>query len=64
VITGWFEPTLVGEYDIQCAEICGIGHALMGARLHVETAEQHAAWVARNSTISLAAATAPPANEE
>jgi hypothetical protein len=31
-----------GEYDIQCAEICGIGHGLMGARIHIETPEQHA----------------------
>ena len=31
VITGWFEPTKTGTYDIQCAEICGIGHGLMPA---------------------------------
>ncbi|MCO4744732.1 MAG: cytochrome C oxidase subunit II [Proteobacteria bacterium] len=48
VITGWFEPTKAGVYDIQCAEMCGIGHGIMGARIHVETAEQHAAWVASN----------------
>ena len=29
VITGWFEATKTGTYDIQCAEICGIGHGLM-----------------------------------
>jgi cytochrome c oxidase subunit 2 len=57
VITGWFTPTQAGEYDIQCAEICGIGHALMGARIFVETPEQHAAWIAQNSGTSLAAAT-------
>ena len=39
VITGWFQPTETGEYDIQCAEICGIGHGLMGARVHIETPE-------------------------
>ena len=55
VITGWFEPTMAGEFDIQCAEICGIGHGLMGARIHIETPEQHAAWVAENSSISIAA---------
>ena len=33
VITGWFEPTMTGEFDIQCAEICGIGHGLMPARI-------------------------------
>jgi cytochrome c oxidase subunit 2 len=45
IITGWFEPTAVGQYDIQCAEICGIGHALMPARLFVETETAHAEWL-------------------
>jgi cytochrome c oxidase subunit 2 len=62
VITGWFQPTKAGEYDIQCAEICGIGHGLMGARIHVETPEQHAAWIAENSSVSIAANAA--GNEE
>jgi len=55
VITGWFEPTMEGEFDIQCAEICGIGHGLMPARIVIESKEQHAAWVAANSPLSLAA---------
>ncbi len=44
-IMGWFEPTLTGEYDIQCAEICGIGHGVMAARIHIEDAQQHADWI-------------------
>jgi cytochrome c oxidase subunit 2 len=55
VITGWFKPTVVGEYDIQCAEMCGIGHGLMPARIFVETPEQHAAWIAEQSGTRLAA---------
>ena len=38
-----------GEHDIQCAEICGIGHALMPGRVHIETPEAHAAWIASKS---------------
>jgi cytochrome c oxidase subunit 2 len=60
VITGWFEPTISGEYDVQCAEICGIGHGLMAARVFLETKEQHAAWVAENSGLSLASTASPP----
>jgi cytochrome c oxidase subunit 2 len=56
VITGWFTPTKTGEWDIQCAEICGIGHGLMGARIFIESADQHAAWMAKESPIALAAA--------
>ena len=55
VITGWFEPTIAGEFDIQCAEICGIGHGLMPARIHIESVSQHAAWVAENSPLAVAA---------
>jgi len=58
-ITGWFQPTRPGEYDVQCAEICGIGHGLMGARIFVETEEQHAAWIAEESGVELAAVTTP-----
>ncbi|MDA0327718.1 MAG: cytochrome C oxidase subunit II [Gemmatimonadetes bacterium] len=48
-ITGWFRPTVTGEYDVQCAEICGIGHGVMAARIHIEDANQHAAWLSSSS---------------
>ena len=56
VITGWFEATKTGTFDIQCAEMCGIGHALMPARIVIETPAQHAQWLAAQQT-TLAAAT-------
>ena len=49
VIQGWFEANAIGQFDIQCAEMCGIGHGIMGAQLFVETPEEHAAWIAANS---------------
>ena len=51
-ITGWFKPTKAGEYDIQCAEMCGIGHGVMAARIFVETREQHASWIGENNTLA------------
>ncbi len=56
VITGWFTPTMTGTYDIQCAEICGIGHALMPGRIVIESADQHAAWMAENAAVAVASA--------
>jgi cytochrome c oxidase subunit II len=50
VITGWFKATKTGVHDIQCAEICGIGHGLMPARIVIETPEEYAAWMATQST--------------
>ena len=58
VITGWFEPTITGEYDIQCAEICGIGHGLMPARIFIASTEQHAAWVEEHSPFAVTAVAA------
>ena len=60
IITGWFKATKTGSYDIQCAEICGIGHALMPGKLYIESPEEHAAWIAQNTELSLAAAESAP----
>lgn len=47
IITGWFGTNDVkGEYDIQCAEICGIGHGIMAARIHIKTEYEHEQWLA------------------
>lgn len=48
-ITGWFEATQTGEYDLQCAEICGIGHGVMAARIHIGSPDEHADWIAAAS---------------
>lgn len=47
--TGWFKATKTGDYDILCAEICGLGHGEMGAKLVVETAEQRGAWLQQHA---------------
>lgn len=48
-ITGWFKPTKLGTFDIQCTLLCGIGHGVMRGRIIVQTAAQHAAWVAQHT---------------
>ncbi len=58
VITGWFEATRTGEFDIQCAEICGIGHGIMKGRIKIQSPEEHSAWMAQNSTPAIATASA------
>ena len=49
VISGWFEANKTGEYDIQCAEICGIGHGVMAGRISIESPEDHVAWMEQHS---------------
>jgi len=55
-ITGWFTPTETGTFDIQCAEICGVAHGLMAARIMVQTPEAYAKWVTQGGPTSLVAA--------
>jgi cytochrome c oxidase subunit II len=45
VITGWFKAKKLGTYDIQCTEICGIGHALMPARILIQSKGEYNAWM-------------------
>ena len=45
IITGWFKPTKTGEFDIQCAEMCGIGHGVMSGRIFIQSAEDLQKWL-------------------
>ncbi len=49
-IKGWFQPTKTGKFDIQCTEMCGIGHGLMPARLYIHDEESHLAWMNSHKT--------------
>jgi len=46
----WFEAMETGEFDIACAELCGIGHTTMGATVTVHAAEDFDRWVASQAT--------------
>ncbi|MBX7208302.1 MAG: cytochrome c oxidase subunit II [Verrucomicrobiaceae bacterium] len=56
-ITGWVKPTATGKYDVQCTQICGIGHGYMAARVTVQTQEEYDAWMKAQG----ASAVMPPA---
>ncbi len=53
-ITGWFKATKTGIHDIQCAEICGIGHGLMPGRILIQSADEYAAWMASQAATASA----------
>jgi cytochrome c oxidase subunit 2 len=44
VITGWFKALKIGTHDIQCTEICGIGHGLMPGRIFIQSKSDYDAW--------------------
>ena len=56
----WFQATKTGEFEIGCAELCGMGHYKMRARVFVHTPEDYEKWAAEN----IKAQAAPPAQEE
>lgn len=35
----WFTPTVLGEFEIACSQLCGIGHHRMRGVIHVRSAE-------------------------
>jgi cytochrome c oxidase subunit 2 len=49
VIRGWFKPTKIGNFDVQCAEMCGIGHGIMPATIHIRSQKEHQDWIKENS---------------
>ncbi len=46
-ISGWFKPTITGSFDIQCAEMCGYGHGIMGAAITVHSEESYTTTIAQ-----------------
>jgi cytochrome c oxidase subunit 2 len=44
-IRTWFVPTKVGEYEIACAELCGLGHYRMRAFLQVMPQDEFETWL-------------------
>ena len=43
----WFTPTVVGEYEILCEELCGMAHHTMRGRVVVEEQADFDAWLER-----------------
>jgi len=48
-INAWFQATKTGEYEIGCAELCGMGHYKMRARVWVHTPEEFKTWMAQQA---------------
>jgi len=41
----WFTPNVSGEYEIACAQLCGVGHYRMKGYVTVEPAADVTAWI-------------------
>lgn len=41
----WFTPTLAGQWDIPCSQLCGLGHAQMRGLYKVMSPAEFQAWL-------------------
>jgi cytochrome c oxidase subunit 2 len=47
----WFVPQRTGEYDLYCAEYCGLRHSYMNAKVIVLSNEEFNSWYADTSIV-------------
>jgi cytochrome c oxidase subunit 2 len=45
----WFIPNKLGETEIACSQLCGLGHYRMRGFVSVKTAEAYQAWLAEEA---------------
>ena len=48
----WFTPTETGEFEVLCAELCGVGHAFMRGSVFVDTEVDYQAWLGEQATFA------------
>ena len=48
----WFTPTVLGTFDILCAEYCGIGHYNMRGQVVVDNASSYQKWLSSQVTFA------------
>ena len=48
----WFTPTVVGEYEILCEELCGMAHFAMRGRVVIDERDEFENWLSQQPTYS------------
>lgn len=48
-IRAWVQPTVTGEYELGCAELCGMQHYRMRARVYVQSVAEFDAWLSEQT---------------
>tara|TARA_B100000989_G_C19473436_1_gene441776 strand:- start:346 stop:1221 length:876 start_codon:yes stop_codon:yes gene_type:complete len=46
----WFEPNKIGEYEVLCAEYCGVGHYAMRGGVEVQSTKDYNVWLSEQET--------------
>ncbi len=59
----WFLPQSVGEFDLFCAEYCGLRHSYMNANVKVLSKDDFTSWYADTSSVIKVAVGSGPGSE-
>jgi len=51
ISTVWFTPTLAGQFDIQCSQLCGVGHYRMHGVITVESDDAFRKFLASEAAL-------------
>lgn len=51
-IPTWFTPTKTGNWEIACAQLCGLGHYRMKGFLNIQTQEEFDSWISAQTSSS------------
>ena len=51
----WFTPTMVGDWEINCSQLCGLGHYRMRGFYSIKTQEAYDAWLKETAATELGA---------
>ena len=46
----WIRPTVTGNYEILCAELCGVGHHAMRGEVQVDETSDYQEWLSDQLT--------------
>jgi len=47
----WFTPTLTGQWEIPCSQLCGLGHYRMRGFYMIQTQDEYDAWLASEAAL-------------
>lgn len=59
----WFRPQTEGDYDLYCAEYCGLRHSYMKSMVKVLSKEKFTEWYGDTARVSATAGEATPGGE-
>jgi cytochrome c oxidase subunit 2 len=59
----WFLPQQIGEFDLYCAEYCGLQHSYMSSNVKVLSQEDYNVWYADSGLVSTVTEEAAPGAE-